>query len=168
MKCVHCGSKMKCKLGTHHYTESGLDNFYISGIQICTCSCGEEIVSIPKIAELHDLIGRILIKKHAPLTGKEIRFLRKNMGLTATKLAEYIAVDIATISRWEKDVNRSPDPSNDRLLRLLYCSIKEIPQTKSLVEKDFAGIAKQIGIPPAFTIPVKDWSESNQCSVCEE
>lgn len=157
---------MKCGKGEHHYTESGLENVYISGIEICTCSCGEKIVSVPRVSALHDLIGIRIVKKNASLSGREIRFLRKNIGLTGTKLAEIIGVDNATISRWEKG-GQFPEPPNDRLLRLVYCGIKGIPD-KQMIEKEFAGIApKQNDIPP-YVVPAREWSDLDSCSVNEE
>lgn len=158
MICPTCSSEMTCNNGTLHYLESGIDNVYLSGIEICKCtSCEEEIVSIPVVPELHNLIGLVLIKKKTLLSGKEIRFLRKNMGLTATRLAQHIGVDNATISRWE---NRSQPigKSHDRLLRLVYSSIKGVPadEARHLIEKDFIDISPEQKDMPARTIPLNE------------
>ena len=66
----------------HRYRESGLENVVLKGIDIFRCNCGERIVSVPRVLELNALIGENLIRKDSPLAGNEIRFLRKNMGLT--------------------------------------------------------------------------------------
>jgi len=157
MKCPSCDSEMSCEEGRHHYTESGLDNFYLNGIEICTCACGEEIVSIPRMPELHSIIGLELIKKRCLLEAKEIKFLRKNMGLTAKRLSAFLGVDNATISRWENG-SQPISKSNDRLIRLVYSSIKELPvqKIKHLIEDKFSEIVEEkVDLPPCI-IPFKD------------
>ena len=141
MKCPICNSETVCTQEPYHYTESGLDYIYLKGIDVCKCSCGETIVSIPAMPQLHSVIGLGIIKKKSLLGGQEIRFLRKNMGLTATKLSRYIGVDNATISRWENG-NQAIDKSHDRLIRLVYSTIKDIPkdEVKHLIEEDFVEI----------------------------
>ena len=153
MKCPDCGSKMIRARKAYRYTESGLDNVLLRGVKYFKCGCGETLVSIPQIAKLHELIGYEVIKKKSLLTGKEIRFLRKNMGLPAKKLAQYIGVDKATISRWENEA-QTLSKSNDHLIRLIYSAIKDIPKetVKLLVEENFEEIKP--GLSSAkFTIP---------------
>ena len=165
MRCPVCDSETVCQTGKHRYVESGLDNVFISGIEICKCPCGEEIVNVPAVPELHSLIGLFLVKKKALLTGKEIRFLRKNMGLTGKKLSDYIGVDNATISRWEKGSQAINKP-NDRLLRLLYCNIKGIPQeeVKQSVVEEFHDIMPEQRDMPDHIIALEQWLKSdNAC-----
>ena len=61
------------------------------------------------------------------MNGKEIRFLRRNMGLKAVELQEYLGVDNATISRWEHG-SQNITPPHDRLLRMFYATFKGLPQ----------------------------------------
>ena len=162
MQCPKCNSEMVCKEGTHHYRESGLDSVYLKGIEIYTCDCGERLISIPAVPELHTLIGRFLIKKNSPLSGKEIRFLRKNMGLTATKLVDYIGVNIATISRWEKGKYPITKP-HDILLRVVYANIKGISneEIQHFIKDDFKKIQpKQKNISRHYIKP-EQWSKSD-------
>ncbi len=165
MKCPNCNSKTVCIKSKYHYTECGLDNVFLEGVNIWKCSCGEQLVSIPAMPELHSLIGLNLIKKKSLLHGQEIRFLRKNIGLTATKLSKIIGVDNATMSRWENN-NQSIDKSHDRLIKLIYSNIKNIPTSaiKHLIEEDFAKIKpKQIDMPK-YTI---SWPKhKNDCLIC--
>lgn len=160
MICPSCKQMMSCGQGKHHYLESGLDNVYLLGIDICECSCGERIVSIPSAIELHDKLALEIMKKKSLLNGREIRFLRKNMGLTAIRLAELMAVDNATVSRWENG-HQPISETNDRLLRSLYLNMKDIPSDKvhSLIEKDFVEISSDQTTPPPYMIPVEDWSD---------
>jgi putative zinc finger/helix-turn-helix YgiT family protein len=155
---------MTCSPGKHHYEESGLDNVYLLGIDICQCSCGEEVVSIPAVTELHSKIALELIKKKSLLSAKEIRFLRKSIGLTAKKLSEIMGVDNATISRWEND-KQPINEARDRLLRLIYLNVKGISTEviKHLIEEGFADISPEFKATPPYMIPVEEWSKTNIC-----
>ncbi|SPD74425.1 Transcriptional regulator, XRE family [uncultured Desulfobacterium sp.] len=164
MKCPTCKTEMPCATADHHYKECGLDNVYLRGIEIHRCSCGEEIVSIPAVTKLHSLIGQILLKKRSILDGKEIKFLRKNLGLTGKKFAEFIGTDNATVSRWENET-QSISKAHDRLIRLVYSTIKGIPQEeiKSVIQQDFAAISDEKIEPQPFSIPCEQWSGGDIC-----
>lgn len=159
MRCPICKNELDWKKGIHHYKECGLDNIFLDGVEICTCSCGEKIVNIPAMPSLHNVIGLDIIKKKALLNGKEIRFLRKNMGMAAKKLAEIIGVDNATISRWESD-GQDISRSNDRFIRLVYSEIKELPteEIKHLMG-DFGKIENKKVETPNYKIPLELWSD---------
>lgn len=111
----------------YHYTESGLDNVYLGDVNIYKCQCGEEIASIPDLVEVNSAICHCLIKKRAHLSGEELKFLRKNAGMSAKSFAEYIGVNKSTLSRWENN-KQCIDKSNDRLVRLIYANIKRMSQ----------------------------------------
>jgi len=164
MKCPNCKNKMNCTQSDYHYTESGLNNIYLSGIEIYHCSCGEEIISLPTVNQLHDLIAIDLIKQKHRLNGRELRFLRKNMGLTAKKLGGYLGIDNATISRWEKGSQPISSP-HDRLFRLLYLNMRRVPQDEinAVIQKDFTSISDEQVETPPFMIPREKWSKTGIC-----
>lgn len=136
MNCYHCKTEMNCKKETYHYPESGLENVFLEGVNVCRCDkCGGEAINIPAIVEMNNRIGKALIRKRALLNGAEIKYLRKNMGFTGKALAEAMHLDNATISRWEAGKQKVSE-SHDILLRLIYCGIKGIP-SKDHIEKDF-------------------------------
>jgi len=112
---------MKTKRQNHRYTESGLANVTLVGIEVSECpSCGERLVSIPRMAQLHRAIALELIKKPAKLAPAEIRFLRKHLGLAAKDFAARIGVEPETVSRWERDARPQPiSPPAERALRLM-------------------------------------------------
>lgn len=154
MKCHKCKTEMVCEKTVYHYRESGLEDVFLDGIDAHRCpNCDEEIISIPNVPELHNLIASILIEKDSPLTDVEIRFLRKNAGLSAIALSKYMGVDNATISRWENG-KQEVIPSNDRLIRLI-CSIYSGKNEKHTLE-GFKNIRKE---RTAFklNIPPEDW-----------
>jgi putative zinc finger/helix-turn-helix YgiT family protein len=166
---MNCDAEMKCDKRTHHYTESGLDNIYLEDIDVCTCEkCGEEEIGIPCIPELHRLIGRMLVLQKQRLSGKEVRFLRKHAGMSAKRFTEIIAVDKSTLSRWENE-NQTISLPNDRLIRLVYCAIMQIPpsELKSIVEDGFAGISNEITEVPILNLAIDAWSKnpSGGCAV---
>jgi len=164
MKCPTCKTEMTCLEGEHHYKECGLDNIYLVGIEIHKCSCGEEIVNIPAITELQSLVAIRLIKKKTLLDGKEIKFLRKNAGLTAKRLGEIIGIDNSTISRWEND-SQAISRAHDRLLRIIYANIKGIPQEQinSFIQEDFVNITPEHSNPQPFFILREQWSKVDIC-----
>lgn len=153
MLCHECNSEMEENRGTYHYMESGLDNVYLEGIYTYTCSCGESFPTIPNGVELQKVVGYAIINKQGSLNGKEIRFLRKNMGLKAKDLTEYLGVDKSTVSRWENK-NQHLSKSIDKFIRLLYASFQGAKQheIKELLEKsgqefDNKKLSESIRIP---------------------
>jgi len=168
MKCPGCQEEMSCQIGEYHYTESGLDNVYLEGVEICSCaSCGETMTIIPAITGLHSKIGQMLLRKKSLLNGNEIKYLRKNMGLSATRLAVILDVDNATISRWERAPDRKIDKGYDRLLRLVYAAIKgfSAEDNRQIVEGDFPEIAPEIVDEPPLMIPVETSQVENECRI---
>ena len=121
---------------SYHYTESGLSNVYLLGIDVYECAdCSAERPLIPRMKELHEVIASTLIDKPAPLLGEEIRYLRKWMGLQSAKLARWVGVTPEFISNVEHGRKNLGTPA-DRLIRLLAnCKVKRI---------DFAHIAKAL------------------------
>lgn len=119
MKCIDCGNLMRTQKENYRYSECGLKNVTLIGIEVSRCPrCGNYEVSIPHIEGLHRLIARILIEKTTRLTGEEVRFLRKSLGWSGADFAENIGVAEETVSRWENDATPI-GPQADRLLRLM-------------------------------------------------
>ena len=156
MKCAVCGGGLVHREGSHHYTECGLDKVYLEGIDIAKCTkCREEFISLPRVPELHNFIGLTLIQKKTLLNGKEIRFFRKNLGLSSKKFAKYLSVNNATLSRWEND-RQDLTLSHDRLIRIVYASIKGLPvgKIKHFIEDEFITIRSRKGTMRKTSIPV--------------
>jgi putative transcriptional regulator len=123
MKCEQCGGETTLKRGVYQYVESGLDNVYLNNIELRVCeSCGAVAPRIPRINELHAVIGRAIALEGEPLSGAEARYLRKHLGLKGKEWAELLRVDVTTLSRWEAGEQKI-GPQSDILLRLLYFSV---------------------------------------------
>lgn len=58
-------------------------------------------VAIPDAEELAAAVALALCFMPARLTGAEVRFLRRVMGMTGQELATAVEMDPATLSRWE-------------------------------------------------------------------
>lgn len=121
MTCPICKKEGQIKIGKYHYIESGLQNVWLEGVEIFECGCGENFAFIPCTQELHKLIAAILLQKEDQLSGREIRFLRKHMGLKAKNFAKELGVGKVTVSRWENG-DYFPSESFDRFIRLLYAT----------------------------------------------
>jgi len=66
---------------------------------------GEWIIDID-MNELQLFVFKGLIAKHSPLTGREMRFMRKFLHVSTTELGEDLGVTHATIVKWEKEQAR--------------------------------------------------------------
>lgn len=119
--CPTCGStEIIFKRGHHHFLESGLENIHLSNADIWRCNaCGEEVVSIPRSMELMKSIAESILLKPTSLSGAEIRFFRKNLGMKIKEFSQLLGVDRVTVSRWENG-HEKPSKSADRLIRLTY------------------------------------------------
>ncbi len=102
----------------YHYTESGLDNVYIYNMPVIKDVNGEEVIYIQKINLLHKAIAEGLIKKAGLLNGKEIRFLRSEMGYSQKQLSELLGKEAQACGRWERE-EVTLDKTVDSLLRIV-------------------------------------------------
>lgn len=119
LTCDRCNGTMKPTVKDCRYSESGLPNVILQGLRVYVCeSCGEETPEIPNLLYLHRVIAKALLTKPALLTGPEIRFLRRHVGLKAAEFADQLGTTPVTVSRWETGAV-AIDPKTDRLIRLL-------------------------------------------------
>ena len=103
----------------YHYTECGLDNVYLeNGFVFLERPAGREL-RITDIDGLHEAIGLTIINRKKNLSGKELRFLRKEMLMSQSLLAKLLEVAEQTVLRWEKGKGDAPKPA-ETLIRLLY------------------------------------------------
>lgn len=102
---------------TYHYTESGLRNVWlVGGFDVVETNYGKG-VAIRDLEGLHRVIGQALARKPW-LTGAELRFLRKEMGMSQRSLGEILGTSDQAIAKWEK-TGRVPRTA-DRMIRLIY------------------------------------------------
>jgi putative transcriptional regulator len=148
-KCWKCDTKLKViKDKPYHYTECGLDNIYLHGIIQYECSkCRERGAEIPKINELHLLIGGDVVCQKALLTGDEVRFLRKELGMKSKDMAFALSIKPETYSRWE-NTKKVVSPCHDKNLRLLYV-LNASAQEGRILHKSIRKMLRDVAIGPA-------------------
>lgn len=101
----------------YHYIECGLSNVWLkNGYDVLEID-GEKAISISDVDTLHEAIGRS-VASTSNLNAEEIRFLRKELGLSQKRLADLLGSTEQTVSLWERG-GRMPKVY-DRLIRLLY------------------------------------------------
>lgn len=129
----------------YHYTESGLRNVWLANGYKNRIVDGHDAVAIHDVDQLHRVIGKSLASK-PHLTGTELRFLRKETGLSQAKLAELLGSTEQTVSLWER--GRRMPKAYDRLIRAIYLESVEgnvkvrdmIQRLIGLDHKDFGKI----------------------------
>ncbi len=117
----------------YRYTECGLDNVTIHGMEIITDDAGEEVYRIKNIIGLHKVIAQCIITHNHGITPDELRFLRTEMGLTQSELAVKVNKDHQTIGRWERgDV--PIDQNAEALIRMIAAEKLEVAQDMTAEE----------------------------------
>lgn len=88
---------------TYRYLASGLDNVILENVVIRNEGEEDEMVLLPKIDELHQEIALGILTAPSCMSGKELRFLRTEMGLTQEELGAILpgAVTRKTVNEWE-------------------------------------------------------------------
>lgn len=100
------------------YTASGLDNIVLVGLKESVDDDGDDCITIPHITELHRVIARSIVTRETGMSGKELRFLRTEMGLTQAELAKIVNREPLTVGRWERG-EIEIDPNCEALIRLV-------------------------------------------------
>jgi DNA-binding transcriptional regulator YiaG len=117
----------------YHYTESGLQNIWLtSGFTVVKTKHGKGI-SIHDVDGLHRVIGKAIAHKPR-LTGAELRFLRKEMQMPQSALALLVGTTEQNVSLWERR-GRIPKPA-DRLVRMIYLEhIGNNPKVREIIDR---------------------------------
>ncbi len=116
-RCTECGEAQRLARATTDYPESGLDNVKLVDVPVWECGNGHQEVEIPKAEQLHGLLVNALISKPAALAGPEIRFLRKELGMSGRAFARQLGMTAEHLSRLETG-RRTVSPTTSLLVRL--------------------------------------------------
>lgn len=102
----------------YHYKDCGLRGVWLAnGFRTISTDYGQA-TSIADVEGLHRAIARTIAIEKPRLSGGEFRFLRKELGLTQSALAEWFGNEPQTIALWERGRKRVPQWA-DRLIRQL-------------------------------------------------
>lgn len=118
----------------YHYTLCGLDNVWLlNGYTLHETEYGKG-VSFDDPEGLDREIARQLIEYCPKLNGKEFRFLRKQIGLSQRRLADFFGNDEQSIAIWEKK-DKVPVWA-DRMIRSLVAQCNgENPNLLEIIER---------------------------------
>ncbi len=106
----------------YHLKGIGLPNVYLlNGVEIENDPNYGELITITKLTDLHQAIGLHIVAKRDPLTGAELRFLRKQMRMTQEELAKHLRVSDQTVANYEKGKTKGADLGpTDLAVRVRY------------------------------------------------
>jgi DNA-binding transcriptional regulator YiaG len=136
-----------------HYTACGLDNIFI-----LTELGDNKNYSIPNLDDLHDCIAINLVLQKQKLSGKEFRFVRKELKFTQKDIANNFGVDVQTVGRWEKEETEGGAYNlADRLIRLIYLSRKERANEAEKLFKHLSELDVQCQNDWMFEINKSSW-----------
>lgn len=172
MNCPICGRKSTHSIEQYRYRESGLDNVFVSDVDIFRCKCGEEYVQLSGVDNIHNKIATALLHKNSLLSGSESKFLRKWLGLKSEEMAQALGYTRVTVSRWEND---GPSAKTDRALRLYASAIRNISiHFESLFsamndkpEKNFKIIVSGTRTAPQYTVDASVLASTRMISAQE-
>lgn len=147
-KCYKCNKILGViRNRLYHYKESGLDYVWLKGISQYKCKgCGEYYVEIPHINDLHLLIGKNIVCKKELLSGQEVRFLRKEIGMKGKEMAAALSIEAETYSRWEN--GKKVASCHDKALRMIYV-MNASELTGTVLSQDSHSILNDIAVKEA-------------------
>jgi len=90
------------KTKVYRYTECGLDNVLIEGLAVVRDDDGDEVITLPNINGLHRAIAESIVNSPSGMTGKELRFIRTELGRTQAEMGKLVHRDHQSIGRWER------------------------------------------------------------------
>lgn len=103
----------------YHYTMCGLDNVWLENGYTETDTPYDKAVKIEDADELDRAIAMALVDKPEPLSGKEFRFLRQQLGMSQADVGSLLGSTDQTIARWEKGTIDLPVTA-DKLFRVIF------------------------------------------------
>jgi DNA-binding transcriptional regulator YiaG len=122
-KCTNCAGSVGLSRGSYRFDEIGLP-ITLQNVELAKCeNCGTIEPIIPNMDGLMHAVALAVITHEPGLSGDEIRFLRKYLGLSTGGFMKLLHVNQSTLSRWEN--GEQVGPQSDRLIRLLVLSKSE-------------------------------------------
>lgn len=119
--CSVCGANAPVSKGRFRFDQIGLP-VVLQGIDLVRCDCGNTDPIIENVQDLMDEIARAVVSKDTPLTGHEVRFLRKYVGKSAKEFCVGLGIEPETLSRWEN--SQAPiGTTSERLVRVLIMAL---------------------------------------------
>jgi DNA-binding XRE family transcriptional regulator len=95
----------------------GLDYLRLVGVPMYKSKKGPLIDLRPK--QLERMVACAVVQSRNPLTGTEVKFLRKSIGLSLDKFGRKLGITSGAIFHWEKTANIRLLPINEIAVRVL-------------------------------------------------
>jgi transcriptional regulator with XRE-family HTH domain len=150
MRCLNCKEEMGKTIGQFQYRECGLDSVWLEDWELYSCpKCPLRMPILPGRELMKQAITRELVQRHERMSGDEIVYLRKALGLKAADLAETLGFNRVTISRWENDHERI-DAFADFKLRMEAID-RILPEERGTL-RDRVTLILQRGYKPEQTV----------------
>jgi putative zinc finger/helix-turn-helix YgiT family protein len=122
-KCSNCAGSAHISRGNYRFDEIGIP-MTLKDVELVKCDdCGTEEPVIPNMNGLMHAVALAVITHERSLSGDEIRFLRKYLGLSTAEFMKLLHINQSTLSRWEN--GETVGPQSDRLIRLLVLNKSE-------------------------------------------
>lgn len=121
----HSEEKTSTGRKPYHYVGADLTNVYLVGVKYrIEKETGFQQADIPCLPGLLDALAKALLGKRSPLSGDEVRFLRKRLRTPSKEFAGFVGMSSEQYSRIENGATLTP--SVDRLVRLLYAALAKL------------------------------------------
>jgi DNA-binding transcriptional regulator YiaG len=105
----------------YHYVGSGLGNVYLVGVKFWVSDSGnQQAAEIPALKHLLAAIGRTIVEKQSPLSGTQVRYLRKRLKVRQVDFAAMIGLTPQRLCTLESSDTITFAPGRDKLVRLIY------------------------------------------------
>lgn len=108
-----------------------LENFqgleYITVLNVPTKKVGSHEVLAIDHSYIEESVAKKILALGVRFRGKEVRFLRKVLGLSLEKMAAKIHLTSGAIQKWEKKENEPISPVNEIVLRAFFNDQFKIP-----------------------------------------
>jgi YgiT-type zinc finger domain-containing protein len=147
--CSDCGSEAKIERGNYRFRESGLDNVVLKGIEIVKCpTCGNEDPILPNLDAMLRVLAVAIVTSKRPLSGAEVRYLRKYLRLSGDQFARILHTDKSTLSKWETGAVNIGSKS-DLLIRSVALNLGVGPHDQAgRIAREFEFIDEEGAAPP--------------------
>jgi len=148
-ECSDCGKEARVERGTYRFRESGLDNVVLKEIEIIKCpACGNEDPIIPNLDGLLRVLAVALVTSRLPLSGAEVRYLRKYLEMSGEQFARILHTDKSTLSKWETGAVNMGSKS-DLLIRAVALNLgRGLRDEAEQVTRNFEYIDEESTAPP--------------------
>jgi transcriptional regulator with XRE-family HTH domain len=120
----------------YHLKGMGLPNVYLlNGVSIDIDPNYGKLITIEDIPGLHHAIGLHIVTKPDEMSGEELRFLRKELGLTQEALAHRLRVNVQTVANYEK--GKTGMAAAETAVRAMYALHILPPEAQGSVIRNF-------------------------------